>query len=265
MLKVFFRSTLAITSAVMLGFIFASVLAGSGIAPGILFLESGTQFGAGNGLDLIPGTSVTISHTFSGGTAHYTVNSTATGATNYIQTFSTATSVTLTHNFGTTSVLTQCYDNASPPNLIIPQNIAITDSNDVTVTFSASQSGSCIVNGGNGSGGGGGGPFTWNSIASGPGYQNGYSDFGSGFQVGQYGIDSEGNVWLRGLLNSGSGATVFTLPVGFRPKAENVTLVTQDNDMSLRIDVDTNGNVFFQSGNEPSTFWSLNSVVFSVN
>jgi hypothetical protein len=70
-----------------------------------------------------------------------------TGVENYAQSFSSQTSVILTHNLGTTSVLTQCFDSSTPPNQIIPANIANTDSNDVTVTFSVAQSGSCIVNG----------------------------------------------------------------------------------------------------------------------
>ena len=65
----------------------------------------------------------------------------------YSQSFSSVTSVALTDNLATTVKTTQCYDNASPPNLIVPQNVAITNSNTVTVTFGASQSGTCIVQG----------------------------------------------------------------------------------------------------------------------
>jgi hypothetical protein len=65
---------------------------------------------------------------------------------NYRQPFTTQTSVTLTHNAGTTAVLTQCFDNSSPPNVLIPQNIAITDANNATVTFGVAQSGYCVVN-----------------------------------------------------------------------------------------------------------------------
>jgi len=65
----------------------------------------------------------------------------------YSQSFSTVTSVVLTDNLNTTVKTTQCYDSSSPPNEIIPLNVAITDANDVTVTFSSSQSGSCIVQG----------------------------------------------------------------------------------------------------------------------
>ena len=69
------------------------------------------------------------------------------GIQKYTQSFSSVTSVVLTDNLNTVVKTTQCYDSASPPNLIEPQNIAITDANDVTVTFSSSQSGSCIVQG----------------------------------------------------------------------------------------------------------------------
>lgn len=70
-----------------------------------------------------------------------------TGVANFAQSFVAQTSVTITHNLGTTSVLVQCVDGASPPNVIVPQNIAITSSNVVTVTFSVAQTGSCFVNG----------------------------------------------------------------------------------------------------------------------
>lgn len=67
------------------------------------------------------------------------------GTVSYNQTFSSATSVVLTDGAGTTTKVVQCQDNASPPNVIVPQNIALTDANDTTVTFSSSQSGSCTV------------------------------------------------------------------------------------------------------------------------
>lgn len=73
-------------------------------------------------------------------------------AANYSQSFSSQTSVELTHNLNTSSVIVQCYDASSPPNKISPLNTALTDANNVTVTFSASQSGSCTVNGMGGSG-----------------------------------------------------------------------------------------------------------------
>jgi hypothetical protein len=75
---------------------------------------------------------------------------TGVGASNYSQTFTSQTAVTLTHNLGSTAVITACYDNASPPNLIETLGTVLTDSNDVTVTFSTAQSGKCIVSAGSG-------------------------------------------------------------------------------------------------------------------
>jgi len=65
----------------------------------------------------------------------------------YAQSFTSQTSVTLTDNLNTTDKTTQCYDSASPRNLIYPLAVVNTDANDVTVTFSSSQSGRCIVMG----------------------------------------------------------------------------------------------------------------------
>ncbi len=58
------------------------------------------------------------------------------------------TSTTCTHNLSTTSVIVQCYDASSPPLAIIPNSIALTSANVVTVGFTANQTGSCKINGG---------------------------------------------------------------------------------------------------------------------
>jgi hypothetical protein len=63
----------------------------------------------------------------------------------YSQTFSSQTSVVLSHNYNTTSVVTACYNSATPPQQILG-SVAITDANHVTVTFSSLQSGYCVVN-----------------------------------------------------------------------------------------------------------------------
>ena len=84
-----------------------------------------------------------------------TISTTVVGG-NYTQSFTSQTSVTLTHHLGTTNVIVSCYDNSMPPLQVIPNTTAITDSNDVTVTFLTAQTGYCVVNGLNASGGGGG-------------------------------------------------------------------------------------------------------------
>ena len=73
-------------------------------------------------------------------------------------TFSSVTTEVCTHNLNTTAVLVSVYDSSSPPNLIIPTTEQVTSVNAVTVTFSASQSGTVVVSGSSGSGAGGGSP-----------------------------------------------------------------------------------------------------------
>jgi hypothetical protein len=63
----------------------------------------------------------------------------------YNASWSAQTSVTVSHNLGTTAVIVQVYDASG--NQEIPQNIAITDANTVTLTFGASFTGSVSVMG----------------------------------------------------------------------------------------------------------------------
>jgi hypothetical protein len=64
----------------LLGAVASSVVIGSGITQGVTFQQGGTTFGAGTILNLIQGTGMTITHTFTGGVASYTLNSTSGGA-----------------------------------------------------------------------------------------------------------------------------------------------------------------------------------------
>jgi hypothetical protein len=80
-------------------------------------------------------------------------------ASNFTCPFTSQTSVTCTHNLGTTAVLVDVYNAASPPVEIFPTSVTLTSNNVVTVTFSSSQSGTVVINGSNGSGGGGGSSF----------------------------------------------------------------------------------------------------------
>jgi hypothetical protein len=66
-----------------------------------------------------------------------------TGADSYVQSWSAQTSVTLTHNLGTTSVITQVYDASG--NQVVPQSIQVTSANVVTLTFGAAFTGSAVV------------------------------------------------------------------------------------------------------------------------
>lgn len=69
----------------------------------------------------------------------------STGVRQFNASFTNQTGITVTHGLGTTAVIAQVYDASG--NQAIPQNIAVTDANDVTLTFGASFSGSCLVMG----------------------------------------------------------------------------------------------------------------------
>ena len=64
----------------------------------------------------------------------------------YRQTFTTSTSETVTHNLGDDEPLVFVYD--STGQLVIPDDVTITDENELVVTFSVSSTGTIIVYGG---------------------------------------------------------------------------------------------------------------------
>jgi hypothetical protein len=76
---------------------------------------------------------------------------------NYTAFFTASTVVSIpggTHNLGTSNLIVQCYDNSSPNNLVEPSQITIDPATfNVTVTFAASQTGRCVLNGYNGGSG----------------------------------------------------------------------------------------------------------------
>jgi len=75
---------------------------------------------------------------------------------------------------------------------------------------------------------------------------NGWSNYGSGYDVSGFYKDQFNRVWLRGLIaNSGtpvSDSVIFIMPTGYNPqyRALNTVTISQGNG---RVDVDTSGNV----------------------
>jgi len=65
----------------------------------------------------------------------------------FAQTFGAFVTWTVIHNLGTTDVSVDVYDASSPRLSIIPDAIAITDSNTVTVTFNTAQAGRVVISG----------------------------------------------------------------------------------------------------------------------
>jgi len=65
----------------------------------------------------------------------------------YSETFTATTSLVVTHGLGTSNVSVTVLDNTSPPLVILPDSIQITDANSVTIGFNVSQVGTVIVQG----------------------------------------------------------------------------------------------------------------------
>jgi hypothetical protein len=65
----------------------------------------------------------------------------------FAQTFGAAVTWTVTHNLGTSDVMVDVYDANSPRNAIIPDSVAITDSNTVTIGFNVAQAGRVMITG----------------------------------------------------------------------------------------------------------------------
>jgi hypothetical protein len=73
---------------------------------------------------------------------------------NYLAVFTSQTSISVpgaTHGLGTSNLLVQCYDNATPANLVEPSLITVDpNSYNVTVVFATAETGRCVINGYNG-------------------------------------------------------------------------------------------------------------------
>ena len=92
-----------------------------------------------------------------------------------------------------------------------------------------------------------------------PTLQNGWVNFGSGFNTVGYFKDSLGIVHLKGLVRAGSG-TIFTLPAGYRPASRELHAVATHPDEMGRIDVLTDGQVSMVKGK--NTWISLDGITF---
>ncbi len=94
-------------------------------------------------------------------------------------------------------------------------------------------------------------------------FQNGWTNFGSGYNTAQFTKTSSCRVFLKGLVMSGSTGgwtAIGSLPIGFRPKGELAFQVATSPNATGRIDIMANGDVNFVSG---SNGWiSLDSISF---
>lgn len=93
-----------------------------------------------------------------------------------------------------------------------------------------------------------------------PAFANGWSNLAGGFQTAAYYKDRAGLVRLVGVVTGGTiGATVFTLPVGFRPALIEL-FIGVSGAATSRIDVQNDGQVIIKNGT--NGFVSLSGICF---
>lgn len=99
-------------------------------------------------------------------------------------------------------------------------------------------------------------------------YGANWSNFGSGYQTGQYWKDDSGIVHLHGLITRSGGfiggETMLTLPVGFRPTGQEI-FACDGEGCIIRVDILTNGVVQLigPSVGTAGAFWvSMNGITF---
>jgi hypothetical protein len=76
-----------------------------------------------------------------------TITGAATPIKSFAASFGAATSWTVSHNLNTTDVQVDVYDASTPRLAIIPDAIALTDANTVTITFNVAQAGRVVITG----------------------------------------------------------------------------------------------------------------------
>lgn len=90
-----------------------------------------------------------------------------------------------------------------------------------------------------------------------PAFQNGWVNNG-GYGPAAFWRDSAGIVRLRGLVVSGTLATIFTLPAGYRP-AYRLLIGNHAGGAEGRLDILTSGDVFAIAG---SGYFQLDNISF---
>jgi hypothetical protein len=100
---------------------------------------------------------------------------------------------------------------------------------------------------------------TWTNAS----LQNGWANYGGGWEAAQYRMTCDGTVMLRGLVTGGThGATIFTLPIGYRP-INNVLVATIQGNVLGRLNVMSSGTVLDEAAIGNNGFTSLN-ISFSI-
>lgn len=94
-----------------------------------------------------------------------------------------------------------------------------------------------------------------------PSLLNGFYNYGGGFGTVGYFKDKNGIVHIKGLVSGGStGTDIFTLPTGYRPSG-NLIFMQLANNAIARIDVQSDGSVYYSSG-QSGVFLTLSGISF---
>ncbi|MFC1781953.1 hypothetical protein ACFL02_00015 [Planctomycetota bacterium] len=94
-----------------------------------------------------------------------------------------------------------------------------------------------------------------------PVFQNSWANYGVGYNLAGYFLDSQGVVHLRGLVTSGTiGLSIFTLPAGYRPEFREMHAAVTNPNVMARVDIYANGQVVAETGN--NFFVSLDGITF---
>jgi microcystin-dependent protein len=107
-------------------------------------------------------------------------------------------------------------------------------------------------------------PENWREIGGvgNPSLMGTWSYYGSGYPTPAFYMDLSGRVWLKGLVKrTGTDSDIFTLPSGYRPKAEKI-LTASSNDAWAEVRVTTGGIVRWTAGGSPTGWVSLDELSF---
>lgn len=92
--------------------------------------------------------------------------------------------------------------------------------------------------------------------------QNGWTNYGSGFNTAGYYKDQLGIVRLKGFITGGStisGTNLFTLPNGYRPANKQFRAVNSNNVFGS-LSIEATGEVKFEAGN--NTWFCVDGIQF---
>jgi len=94
-----------------------------------------------------------------------------------------------------------------------------------------------------------------------PTFENSWANYSTDYNYAGYYRDGDGIVRLRGLVKNGTtSATIFTLPVGFRPTKQELFVAISSATNVSRVDVKPTGEVHHNGGS--NGWFSLDGITF---